>query len=240
MKYAVVTGGTRGIGKQITCDLLRKGYFVFTNYANNEVAANKSVNDFKQISHHIKVKKADQANIEEFSAFIEMIKSQTEQLDCLVINTGTTLRKNIEDTSNAEWEKVMQVNVNSHFYMIRDLKPLMQKQGRIIFIGSLLGDVPHATSLIYGVTKSAIHSMAKNMVKFFADMKITVNIVAPGFVETDWQIDKPVEIRENILKKTALQRFASVQDVSNACMFLIDNDYINGATIEVNGGYSYK
>ncbi|MDR0866642.1 MAG: SDR family oxidoreductase [Candidatus Symbiothrix sp.] len=240
MKYAIVTGGTKGIGKQIVCDLLKRGYFVFTNYAHDEIAAQTSFLEFQKISPNIKIEKADQADLKVFSQFIETIKRNTGSLDCLVLNTGITLKKDLKDISNAEWEKVMQVNVNSHFYLIRDLAPMISENGRIIFIGSLLGDLPHATSLIYGVTKSAIHAMAKNLVKYFAGKKITVNTIAPGFVETDWQKDKPIEIRNNILRNTAIKRFATVEEVSNTCLFLIDNEYINGSVIEVNGGYSYK
>lgn len=78
------------------------------------------------------------------------------------------------------------------------------------------------------------------MVKEFAECKITVNVVAPGFVETDWQKDKPIEIRNNIREKKAIKRFASVEEVSNVCMMILENDFINGAIITVDGGYNYK
>ena len=134
----------------------------------------------------------------------------------------------------------MNVNLNSHFYLIRDLNELIAHNSRIIFIGSLLGKFPHATSLPYGVAKSAVHSLAQNLVKDFADSGTTVNVIAPGFIDTEWQKNKPIEIRNNICKKTALGRFGEIQEVVNAVSFCINNPFINGAVIDINGGYSFK
>lgn len=132
------------------------------------------------------------------------------------------------------------INLHSHFYLIRDLNTIIQKKSRIIIIGSILGEVPHSTSIAYGVSKAALHALSKNLVKVFSDREITVNLIEPGFVETDWQKDKPNEIRNNIYNKTALKRFATVKEVSMTCMMLLENDYINGAAIRIDGGYSYR
>ena len=132
------------------------------------------------------------------------------------------------------------VNVHSHYYLIRDLNSIIQNKAKIVFIGSLLGEIPHASSLPYGVTKAAVHSLARNLVKEFSEREVTVNIVAPGFVETEWQKGKLQEIRSNIYNKTAIKRFATVKEISMACMMIIENDFINGATISVDGGYNFR
>jgi 3-oxoacyl-[acyl-carrier protein] reductase len=142
--------------------------------------------------------------------------------------------------SNEEWEAVMQVAVNSHFYLIRDLFDMIPCNSRIIFIGSMMGILPHATSLPYGVTKSAVHALAKNLVKDFAGTGTTVNAIAPGFIETDWQKEKPQQIRDNINSKTACGRFGETAEVVAAIDFCIDNAFVNGSIIEVHGGYCYK
>ena len=240
MKYAVVTGGTKGIGKQICIDLLRKGYYVITNYASDDQGAEFAKNDFSNYSGEFDVIKIDQSKDSDIESFVRFIRNKTKEIHCIICNTGSTSRQRFDTLSNNEWEIVFKVNVHSHFYLIRDLNAIIQNKARIVFIGSLLGEVPHATSLAYGVTKAAVHALAKNLIKEFSEREVTVNIVAPGFVETDWHKDKPMEIRNSIYNKTAIKRFATVEEVSMVCMMIVDNEFINGATISVDGGYNYR
>jgi 3-oxoacyl-[acyl-carrier protein] reductase len=240
MKYAIVTGGTRGIGKQICIDLLKNGFFVITNYASDQIAAEIARTEFLEYSENFSVVRFDQSSDKEIENFTNFIKTKTNKLHCIVCNTGITNRGNLNSITNHDWEKVFKVNVHSHFYLIRDLDTLLQEKSRIIFIGSLLGTLPHSCSITYGVTKAAIHALSKYLVKQFADRQITVNTISPGFVETDWQKNKPKEQRINIYNKTALNRFATVNEISNVLMMLIENDFINGTIISVDGGYDYK
>ena len=103
-----------------------------------------------------------------------------------------------------------------------------------------MGIYPHATVLGYGVSKAAVHAMVRNLTKVFDEKQTTVNAIAPGFVDTDWQKEKPDHIRHNICQKTAIHRFASIEETVAAYAFCLDNEFVNGAVIEVNGGYSYK
>lgn len=238
-KNAIVTGGTKGIGLRIAQMLLNEGYFVTVTYAHDETSAKNCTIILKHISDSFEVVKADQADK---TAMRHFTKSMIEKnnIDCLVCNAGTTLRKNLTDMTDNEWEHVMQVNVNSNVFLIRDLYSKLKNNSRIILIGSMMGIYPHGMSLAYGVTKSAIHAMAKNIVKFFEGTGTTVNVIAPGFVETEWQKNKPQEIRSNICNKTAVHRFATVDEIANAVKFCINNAFVNGSIIEVSGGYSYK
>lgn len=240
MKYAVVTGGTRGIGFQICIDLLKKGYFVITNYSSDNEGAKIADNEFSKCSSNFSIIKADQSSDLELCSFVEFIRTKTNAIHCIVCNTGLTIRKTLVDISTDEWEKMFQVNIHSHAYLIKYLNDLIQPNSRIVFIGSLLAIYPHSTSIGYAVTKAAIHALALNLVKDFADRRVTVNTIAPGFVETEWQKNKPLEIRQNINNKTALKRFATIQEISMVCMMIVDNDFINGATLQVDGGYNYK
>lgn len=104
----------------------------------------------------------------------------------------------------------------------------------------MMGVLPHGTSLPYGVSKAAVHALAKNLVKEFEGTGTTVNAIAPGFVETEWQKNKPQNIRENIYGKTAIKRFAAVDEIANAVAFCLDNQFVNGSVIEVSGGYCFK
>lgn len=231
MRYAVVTGGTSGIGFGVSKMLIEKGYYVYATYVGG---------DFTEIIENFEAIKIDQTSRDEIYKFIAYVKSHCPQLDCLVCNAGMTIRKSFTETTDSDWDKMMEVAVNSHYIMVREFFSIIPAGSRIIFTGSQMGLVPHAMVLSYGVTKAAVHALAKNLVKEFEGTGTTVNAIVPGFVETPWQKEKPDEIKQNIYKKTAIHRFATVNEVVDAYRFCIDNSFVNGSLIEVNGGYSYR
>lgn len=240
MKTALVTGGTKGIGLAVVEMLLQEGYFVTVTYGHDSKSADDFIKSHSSLSNQFELLKIDQSCKSDVKNLADHIKQRHGHLNCMVCNAGITLRKGITDFSDDEWEQVMQVNVNAPVFLIRDLYKTISKDARIVFIGSEMGIYPHGTSLAYGVTKSAVHALARNLVKFFEETGTTVNAVAPGFVETEWQKDKPVEIRNNIYNKTAVKRFATVEEIADAVRFCINNAFVNGSIIEVNGGYCYK
>ena len=240
MKYAVVTGGTKGIGLGIVKILLERGFHVFTNYARDEEAAKRVGLELEQWKDRLSIVQADQSDKESFARFVQIVKSKAESINCIVCNAGMTIRKPNMGITDEQWEQVMQVAVNSHFFLIRDCYEMIEPDSRIIFIGSMMGVLPHGTSLPYGVSKAAVHALAKNLVKEFEGTGTTVNAIAPGFVETEWQKNKPQHIRENIYGKTAIKRFATVDEIANAVAFCLDNQFVNGYVIEVSGGYCFK
>lgn len=239
MKKALVTGGTKGIGLAIVKMLLKEGYFVTLTYAHDEEATMHCKLSLLSLSDNFEILKVDQANKKDVQFLIAHLHHNCE-LNCIVFNAGMTLRKGLNDFSDDEWERVMQVNVNVPTYMVRDLYDLIPHNSRIIFIGSEMGVLPHGTSLAYGVTKSAVHALALNLVKFFEGTGTTINAIAPGFVETEWQKEKPQRIHDSICNKTALKRFATVEEIADAVKFCLNNAFVNGSIIEVNGGYCYK
>lgn len=239
MKRALVTGGTKGIGLGIARMLLREGYFVTVTYSNDKASADKCHDELSALSDCFEILKADQGNKEDMHALVAHLRRQ-DSIDCIVCNAGTTLRKNLTDIKDEDWEKVMAVNVNTPLFLIRDLYDKIPHGSRIIFIGSEMAIHPHGTSIAYGVSKSAVHALATNLVKFFEDTGTTVNAIAPGFVETEWQATKPEEIRQNIYNKTAVKRFATVDEIADAVRFCLNNAFVNGSIIEVSGGYCYK
>lgn len=231
MKYAIVTGGTSGIGLGVAKMLLNKGYFVFATYVGPDFT--ESIENFTAV-------KIDQTKRSEVYYFISEIKCKCDTVDCIVCNAGMSIRKSFTDTTDEDWDIQMEVAVNSHYIMVRELYSLIPNGSRIIFTGSQMAIHPHATVLSYGVTKSAVCALAKNLVKEFEGTGTTVNAIIPGFVATPWQKEKPEEIKQNIYKKTAIHRFASVDEIVDAYRFCIDNPFVNGSMIEVNGGYCYK
>lgn len=238
MKNAIVTGGTKGIGLGIAKALLREGYFVYITYAGDQAAAQQADTELSAISLSFSIHCVNQADINAVHLFAQSLAGAP--INCIVCNAGTTVRKATQDITDEDWNRMMQVNVNSHFFLIRDLWLQIQPASRLIFIGSMMAIQPHATSLPYAVTKAALHAMAKNLVKDFEGTETTVNVIAPGFVETDWQKNKPQEIRERICAKTAIHRFATIEEIADTALFLLHNPFVNGTVIEVSGGYCYK
>ena len=231
MKYAVVTGGTSGMGYGVAKMLLSKGYKVFATYVGP---------DFEEKIDNYEAHKVDQSKREEVYQFIDYVKNQTDHLDCLVCNAGMSIRKSFTETTDLDWDRQMEVAVNSHYIMVREFYPIIPAGSRILFTGSQMAVQPHATVLAYGVTKSAVCALAKNLVKEFEGTGTTVNAIIPGFVATPWQNEKPEEIKQNIYKKTSIHRFAQVDEIVDAFRFCIDNPFVNGSLVEVNGGYCYK
>lgn len=239
MKNAIVTGATRGIGLAVAEMLLKEGYHVTVTYAYDEDSVQPCRERLSSVGDAFEILWVDQTNKQEMHDFALKMREKGH-IDCIVCNAGMTLRSSLQEIDEEGWERVMQMNVNSNVYLIRDLFNFIPHGSRIVFTGSLMGVLPHSVSLSYGVTKAAVLALAKNLVKFFEGTNTTVNAIAPGFVETDWQKDKPQEIRNNIYNKTAIKRFAEPEEIADAVRFCINNAFVNGSVIEVSGGYCFK
>ncbi|OQA88184.1 MAG: 3-oxoacyl-(acyl-carrier-protein) reductase FabG [Bacteroidetes bacterium ADurb.Bin234] len=158
----------------------------------------------------------------------------------LVFNAGITCRTPFEQISMEEWENVFFGNIHFPVFLLQRILNRIESGGNVLFTGSLMGIYAHSVSLAYGVTKSGVHALVKNLVKFLQPYNIRVNAVAPGFVDTEWQKNKPAEIRKNIENKIALGRFCSPDELSETYKMLIENRYFNGEIIVMSGGYSYQ
>ena len=197
--------------------LVGKGYHVFATYIGPKFT--EKIENFEAIN-------CDQTNREEVYKFINYVKSKTDHMDCIHCNAGMSIRKRFTEYEDKDWDAMMEVAVNSHYIMIREFFPIIPNGSRILFTGSQMGLNPHAMVLAYGVTKSAVHALCKNLVKEFEGTDTTVNAVVPGFVETPWQKEKPEEIKQNIYKKTAIHRFATIDEIVKAFEFCIDNPFV--------------
>jgi len=241
MKYAIVTGGTRGIGKEICRKLLIEGYSVIAVYYNDDAAAKLSKKEFdSEFKNLFFLIKCDLSDTKSISPFFSEVNLITKSVDVLILNAGKTLRKGLTDMTINEWESVMAVNLTTPLFLVQKFLPVLGKGSNIIFTGSSMAVFPHSVSLSYGISKSAVHAMVKNLVKFLIPFEIRVNCVSPGFVDTEWQKDKSPEIRESIMKKISLKHFARPEEVASVYLFIIDNKYLNGEIITIDGGYSYQ
>lgn len=241
-KVALITGSTKGIGLAIAQQLLAQKCRVILNYANDDHEAARVgellASSFGQESFAIL--KADLSTYSGLCSFVDEVGVLTQSLDYLILNAAITDKTPFNKMEYGNWQKVMNTNLSIPFFLIQKMAPQIQKNGRIIFIGAILGKFPHATSISYGISKAAVHFMAQSLVKEFAFDNITVNVVAPGFVDTPWQKNKSMEHRQSIESKIALHRFATSEEVAQMVLSVIKNDYINGAVIPLDGGYCYQ
>ena len=241
MKNAIITGGTKGIGKAVAICLAKAGYDLLLTYhgdTTEEIQAAETA--CKSYGVEVTLLEADiskKQSIEDISSFL---LTQSIVFDAVVFNAGLTYREQFENMELTEWERMFFANVHFPVFLLQRIVKQIKPAGSVVFTGSLMGIEPHATSLSYGVTKSAVHALTKNLVKFLTPYHIRVNAIAPGFVDTEWQKNKPQEIRRSIENKLALGRFCTPEELADVYKMLIENQYFNGEIIVVDGGYSYK
>lgn len=240
-KWVLITGGTKGIGRAVANCLAKAGYQLILTYASDTKAAEATCTTLRQ-AHGVRVELlradiTDPRAVDEINAFL---RGAERRLDAVVLNAGITCRDPFEQIQPADWLRVFQANVHFPVFLLQRIVDLLNEKGSVVFTGSLMGIEPHSVSLAYGVTKSAVHALVKNLVKFMAPYGLRVNAVAPGFVDTEWQKTKPKEIRQNIERKVALGRFCDPDELAEVYKMLIENSYFNGEIVVVDGGYAYK
>lgn len=240
-KRALITGGTKGIGRAVAEVFAAEGYNILLTYSSDETAAKICTNDLRdRYNVEVETIKADSTNKQAIDDIFQYIDRRNLRLDVVVMNAAITLRTAFEETRFDDWERVFFANVHFPVFLLQRILKNINKQSCVIFTGSLMGIHPHGTSLSYGITKSATHATIKNLVKHLKPYEIRVNGVAPGFVDTDWQKTKPAEIRRNIENKIALERFCLPSEVAKVYLMLAENEYFNGEIIKIDGGYLYQ
>lgn len=233
MKTALITGSTKGIGKQIGIDLLKEGYYVIFNYAKSNKDAELLRKQLVGYQGNFQIIKADMSEISQINKLIKDI----DMLDVLVLNAGMTDRTPFGETNSENWKKVFDTNLTVPFFLVETLRNKMNKCGKIIFISSISGCTTDSTSISYGVSKGAIHVLVPYLAKEFANNQVTVNAIAPGYTDTIWHSQKDIKQIERIKQKCLVNRLGTVQEVSKTAMSIIDNDFINGQVIRVDGGF---
>lgn len=241
-RLAVITGGTKGLGRAIAERLLAEGFDVLLTFANDEIRAKSMQAELcaRYGDSDVAILRADASTLDSIDAIDSYLTSSGQRIGTLILNAGLTDRKSFEEIDVESWDRVLRANLDVPVFTIQRFIDRFAPGGSIVFTGSLMGIQPHSMSLSYGVSKSAIHALVKNLVKFLAPKGIRVNAVAPGFIDTEWQLEKPADVRDSINTKISLGRFATPQEVTDPYMMLINNSYITGETITIDGGYSYR
>lgn len=240
-KVALVTGAGRGIGAAIARELASEGATLVLNYSASAGPAEALVEELKSNGHsgEAVAVKADVSNLDEVTQMIDDACNHFGRIDYLINNAGITRDRTFRKLSVEEWHEVINVDLNGVFYCIHAAMPHLIEQGggSIINISSIVAQMGNIGQANYAAAKGGLFSFSKTLALEWARYKITVNCVAPGFIETDMLAKVPDNYREKILEQIPLHRFGRPEEIAKAVRFLcVDGDYITGQVIAINGG----
>ena len=239
-RVALVTGGSRGIGRAICVKLASLGYDVVFNYNSGEEAANETIKLCEEKGSKAFAMKANVADSSECAALTAFALDKCGQIDVLVNNAGITKDNIIMRMKDEEMDAVLNVNLKGSFYMMRECAKLMlkKKSGHIINISSVVGVMGNAGQVNYSASKAGVIGMTKSLAKELGGRGITCNAVAPGFISTDMTAVLSDEVKEKLAASIALKRIGEPEDVANVVAFLASDDasYVTGQVLEVSGG----
>lgn len=239
-KVALVTGGSRGIGRAICVRLAKDGMDVVFNYNSGEEAAKETIAQCEAYGVKAYGFQANVSNSEECAGLVKKAMEISGRLDVLVNNAGITRDGLIMKMTDQAFQDVIDVNLNGTFYMMREAAKIMLKQraGRIVSISSIVGISGNAGQVNYSASKAGIIGMTKSLARELASRKITVNAIAPGMIETDMTGVLSDDTKAKILESIPLKEMGKAEDIANAVSFLAGDDarYITGQVISVDGG----
>ncbi len=234
-RVAVVTGGTRGIGEAVAIGLKKAGYRVAANYAGNDERAREFT-----VRTGIPAYKFDVSEFNQCKDGIAKITADLGPVDVLINNAGITRDGVMHRMSYEQWEEVVHTNLSSCFNMCRNVIDSMRERnfGRIVNIGSINGQAGQYGQVNYAAAKSGIHGFTKALAQESAAKGITVNAIAPGYIDTDMVRAVPPNVLEKIVARVPVGRLGKAEEIANAVLFLVsdENGFMTGSTLSINGG----
>lgn len=238
-KTALVTGGSRGIGRAIVERLAEDGASVMFSFAQNEAAANDVVANVRGSGGHAFATKADQGRRRDIERLFDEAEQRLNGLDILVINAAVVVRTNILDATESEYDQIMAVNTKGSFFAIQLAGKRLRDNGRIINISTLATVRPLPIWPLYVASKAAVEQFVKAAARELGRRGITVNSVSPGATRTDSLIrEQPPEKLDQFVRLTALRRLGEPADIANVVAFLAgsDSQWITGQNLQATGG----
>ncbi len=232
-KVVLITGSSRGIGKAIALELNKKGCKVIINYSKDKDNAEQVAKLVNSIAI-----KADVSNFEECKSMVDEIISKYGKIDFLINNAGMVQDKTFRNMTKEEWHKVIDVDLNSMFNVTKQVIENMvnQNYGKIINISSVSGQIGFFGQTNYSAAKAGVIGFTKSLSREVASKGITVNAIAPGIIDKGLGKKIPKEVLDKYLENVPLKRMGKTEEIAHAVVFLLENDYITGQVINVNGG----
>jgi len=239
-RVAIVTGGSRGIGRAVSLALAEAGAYVVVNFHSNEPAAAETLRQIEEAGGQGEILRFDVADPESVDARIGETAKRHGHIDILVNNAGISIDQLLLRVSKKDLEATWATNVNGAIYCAKAcVRSMMRnKWGRIINLSSVVAESGNAGQVVYSSSKAALLGMTRTLAREYASRGITANAVAPGFIETDMTADLPEAARQGIVDQTPLGRIGRPEEVAAAVVFLASEEasYITGQVVRVNGG----
>ncbi|MBN8722816.1 MAG: 3-oxoacyl-[acyl-carrier-protein] reductase [Acidobacteria bacterium] len=239
-KVAIVTGASRGIGRAIVQELAKQGCQIAFNYNKSAEAAEELKKECEASDRQVLAYQLDVANFVAVQEMVKDVKSKLGRIDFLINNAGITNDKLLMRMKEEDWDSVIDTNLKSAFNFCQSVAPIMLKQryGRILNISSISGVVGMAGQANYSASKAGLIGLSKSLAKELGSRNITVNVLAPGIIETDMTIVLSEDYRKKLLEQIPLQRFGQVAELARVAAFLLSDDaqYITGQVIQIDGG----
>ncbi len=239
-RVALVTGGSRGIGRAVSIALARQGAHVVVNYAQNEAAAGEVVAAIQVAGGKAETCRFDVASEAAVQAAVKDVVGRHKRIDVLVNNAGISIDGLLLRVKEADLDKTFATNVKGAIFCAREVMRTMMRAryGRIVTISSVVGEMGNVGQVTYAAAKAALIGMTKSMAREYASRNVTVNAVTPGFIETDMTSGLTADYREEMKRHTPLGRFGVADDVAAAVVYLASEEagFVTGEILRVNGG----
>ncbi len=238
-KTVLITGSSRGIGRECAGYFAKNNYNVVINYNKSEKEANLLYNELKDKGYSVRIFKADVSNRFEANSLVNFTIGEFERIDILINNAGISQNKLFTDITDEEWLNMINTNLNSVFYVTqKSLQYMLEnKNGKIINISSIWGMVGGSFEVHYSTAKAGIIGMTKSLAKELGPSNIQVNCIAPGIIKTDMLNDIDDEILECLREETPLMKIGNPIDIAKCAFFLANDEFITGQVISPNGGF---
>jgi 3-oxoacyl-[acyl-carrier protein] reductase len=237
-KTALISGASRGIGKQIALTFAEHGAFVGINYVLNDTEAKKTLQTIEMNGHKGMLLKGDISIDTHVDQIVTKLVKKRKRIDILVNNAGIYFRNQFINISRQAWEKVLSVNLTGCYHLCKYTIPHMKSNGKILFISSQLAYKGSSHGANYATSKAGMLGLMRSLALELAEKNIYVNAIAPGTIDTDIIAGYTKKMRDERIKEIPLKRLGMPKDVANCCLFLASDlsNYITGETIHVNGG----
>ena len=238
-KIAIVTGASRGIGREVAKELAESGITVIANYNKSEEEAKKLQQELEEQNFKLEIVKADVSKREDVKKLVEYTIEKHGKIDILINNAGISEYKLFTDETDEDWDKLINTNLYSAFAMSQEVIPNMvhNKKGCIINISSIWGIVGGSLEVLYSISKAGLDGMTKALAKELGPSNIRVNSIAPGMINTKMNSKFTEKEIEEIKEKIPLERLGNPQDIAKCVKWLIDDNYTTGQVISINGGW---